>query len=182
MSGRAANDPAACIQSSDMRRIVREALAGGWVWDGFTASGHARICWPSTGQTLSFGTTPGVASWKSLATDIKRVSGVEVWRKGNRRHSRKAFRPSGFDLDRAARETRAWRRENAARIDELTDGRFRLIEDCKRRAAGGRGRRIGIPAQLTKIAELEQELSLLGQHVEPFDPMTLAEIPEARHA
>ncbi len=80
-----------------MRRVVRAALSGGWQWDGWSGTTHARITWPATGEVLSFGATPSVASWKTLATEIRRVSGVEVWRKGNRKRSRKAPQVSGFD-------------------------------------------------------------------------------------
>jgi hypothetical protein len=80
-----------------MRRTVREALAAGWRWDGFSGTTHARIVWPETGDRLSFGTTPSVASWKSLANDIKKVSGVETWRKGNRKRSRKAIEVAGYN-------------------------------------------------------------------------------------
>ena len=90
-------DPTRGITCPDMRRTVREALAGGWRWDGFSGTTHARIVWPKTGDRLSFGTTPSVASWKSLASDIKKVSGVETWRKGNRKRSRKAIQIAGFN-------------------------------------------------------------------------------------
>ena len=102
------SDPTSGITCPDMRRVVREALRNGWVWDGWTGTTHARIRWPETGDRLVFGSTPGLASWKSLATDIRKTSGVEVWRKGNRKRSRKADQTTGFDVGRAARETAAW--------------------------------------------------------------------------
>lgn len=105
------HDPARGITCPDARRVVREALANGWEWGGYTGSTHAFIVWPATGERLTFGATPSVASWKSLATDIKRVSGVEVWRKGNRKRSRKADQLTGFDLDAARREAAERQRE-----------------------------------------------------------------------
>lgn len=80
-----------------MRRVVREALRGGWEFAGWTGATHAKITWPATGQVLTFGATPSLASWKTLATDVKKASGVEVWRKGNRKRSRKAAQVSGFN-------------------------------------------------------------------------------------
>lgn len=90
------SDPTRGITCPDMRRVIREALASGWKWDGFTGSTHARIKWPKTGAVCVFGTTPSVASWKSLATDIQKHSGVTVWRKGNRKKSRKKAEVSGY--------------------------------------------------------------------------------------
>lgn len=86
------SDPTRGITCSDMRRVVREALRGGWEWVRWTGTTHAEIRWPATGDVLRFGSTPSVASWKSLATDIRRISGVQVWRKGNRKRSRKSTR------------------------------------------------------------------------------------------
>ena len=90
------SDPTRGITCPDMRRVVREAVKGGWQFAGWTGTTHARIIWPETGQVLTFGSTPSLASWKTLATDIKEASGVEVWRKGNRKRSRKAVEVSGF--------------------------------------------------------------------------------------
>lgn len=165
-------DPARGITDENMRRVVREAIGAGWEFDGFSGTTHARIRWPGTGETLAFGTTPSVASWKSLATDIKRVSGVEVWRKGNRKRSRKACRPSGFDPGKAARDLAAWHRDHEDLTTELLARRQALIDECIRRAKD-RGLRQGIPERVTEIAAIERTLP--PGLVEPFDPLTLAD-------
>lgn len=99
-------DPTRGITCPDARRVVREALRNGWEFGGFTGSTHAYIVWPATGERLGFGTTPSVASWKTLATEIRKVSGLEVWRKGNRKRSRKPPQFTGFSMDAARREAR----------------------------------------------------------------------------
>jgi len=166
-------DPARGITCPDMRRIVREALHHGWVWDGWTGTTHARIVWPETGDRLVFGCTPGVASWKSLATDIRRVSGVVVWRKGNHRRSRKAVTRSGFTIAKAQAEQAQWHRGSYGKtVDELMATRDRLIERCHR-LAEDRGTIRSIPEVLAVIGHLEDKLQALHQPVEPFDPFTL---------
>lgn len=157
------NDPTRGITCPDMRRVVREALKGGWRFAGWTGTTHALIEWPPTGERLTFGSTPGVASWKTLATDIARVSGVEVWRKGNRRRSRKAFRPSGFSVsatysnptqrtvDRLVDE---WRRldDVIATFEAIGDAATRSMVDQVRSAVYRR-------------AEIETELTALHQPI-----------------
>lgn len=96
------SDPIRGITCPDMRRVVRDAMKSGWEFVGWSGTTHAIIEWPKTGERLTFGSTPGVASWKTLATDIKRTSGVEVWRKGNRKKSRKTF----HDIDPAVEAQR----------------------------------------------------------------------------
>lgn len=87
------SDPTAGISCPDMRRVVRETLTHPeWEWAGLSGTTHGRLRHIPTGTVLTFGLTPKVASWKSLATDVRRASGVDVWRKGNRRASRKAIR------------------------------------------------------------------------------------------
>jgi len=103
------SDPTRGITCSDMRRIVREALAGGWEWAGIDGRTHARIVWKD-GTELRFGCTPSLASWKSTATDIERVSGITVWRRGNKKRSRKAIATSGFN--------QTYRSESAAAVSD----------------------------------------------------------------
>ena len=129
-------DPTRGITCPDMRRVIRAALNEGWIWLGMTGTTHARIQWKD-GTTKSFGTTPGVASWKTVATEIQRISGVTVWRKGNRRRSRKADQTSGFDLEAATREARE---RQAARDAE--DERTASIRRAAARAQAERGRRL----------------------------------------
>jgi len=119
-------DPTKGITCPDMRRVIREALHKGWVWDGFSGTTHGRILWPKTGAHLAFGLTPSLASWKTVATDIQKTSGVEVWRKGNRKRSRKPFRPSGYDAAHAARERAAWHDTWGDEVDALREAHARL--------------------------------------------------------
>lgn len=173
------SDPTRGITCPDMRRVVREALHNGWTWDGFSGTTHARIVWPKTGDRLTFGLTPSVASWKSLATDIRRVSGVQVWRKGNHKRSRKKVTTSGFSIDVARKETRTWHESHDADIAALLDERERHIGAC-RQAARRRHSLPLIPPLLDVIAHVEKRLAHLGNPVEPFDPFTLGK--ETPHA
>lgn len=156
-----------------MRRVVREALHAGWEWGGFTGTTHARIVWPATGEHVAFGTTPSVASWKSLATRIEKLSGVVTHRKGNKRRSRKAVKPSGFTLTAANADAVAWHEAHDGEVHELLDRRERLIGRC-RELARNRARLRDIPEQLLTIKHLEDELRRKCIPVTPFDPFTLA--------
>lgn len=132
-------DPTRGITCPDMRRVVREAIAGGWEWAGMTGTTHARLRW-TDGSTVSFGLTPSVASWKSLATDIKKISGVECWRKGNRKRSRKADQTSGFSMGAARRE--AEQREKASReAARIHAAAERARQEAQRRAVAEERRR-----------------------------------------
>lgn len=152
------------ITCPDMTRVVREALAGGWEWAGFSGTTHAQIRWPATGDVLRFGTTPSVASWKSMATDVERVSGLVVWRRGNHKRSRKAIRPSGFVLTRAP-ETPASGEIDAlnAKHDQQRAEWAELVANPTRESAS-RAR-----ALLPEIDATEQRLRALHQ---PVDPIT----------
>lgn len=83
------------IHCANTRKIMRTALDKGWEWVGYTKSGHIEIRWPATGALIHCATTPSDPnSWKAFAREVTKVSGVEVWRKGNKRRSRKpANRP-----------------------------------------------------------------------------------------
>lgn len=158
-----------------MRRVVREALAGGWRWDGFTGTTHCRITWPKSGESLTFGTTPSVASWKSLATEIKRASGVETWRKGNRKRSRKKVQTSGFSLDAARREQSTWHRQYDADLDAMRARHASLVDEMRADAASGRRDRIcAIAAKLREVQGIEARIAdEFHQPVERFDPHDL---------
>ena len=166
------SDPTRGITCPDMRRIVREALHEGWEWAGWTGSTHARIVWPATGDVLTFGCTPSLASWKSLATDVRRVSGVTVWRKGNRKRSRKAVRPSGFSIPTAKSECGRWHDDWDATVGQLQDTRADLIAQA-RKAAEHRATLRDIPPLLVQIADVERRLGTFNIPVVPFDPFTL---------
>jgi len=166
------SDPTRGITCPDMRRVVREALHKGWEWDGWTGTTHARIVWPPTGDALTFGATPSLASWKSLATDIHRVSGITVWRKGNHKRSRKPVSRSGFTIERAKAEQAQWHQSFGNTVEELVDARDRLIARC-RELAQDRGTLRNIPTVLDHIAAVEAQLREFHQPVEPFDPFTL---------
>jgi len=130
-------DPTSGITCPDMRRIVREAIKGGWVFVRWTGTNHAEIQWPPTGQVLRFGATPSVASWKSLATEITKVSGVEVWRKGNRKRSRKGYTTVDPQVEAARvkhQSTYALRlaRERQARALAAAERKRREIEQLMR--------------------------------------------------
>lgn len=165
-------DPTIGITSPDTRRVVREALRNGWQWGGVTGGTHARIVWPATGQALTFGMTPSVASWKTLATDIRKTSGVEVWRKGNRKRSHKAFRPSGFDLSRAKREQDVWAVSDGARaVQALRDEHEQACAQLD--ALVESGKRCDVAAfreLLPKVREIEAALVELYQPVTAYSP------------
>lgn len=162
------------ITCPDMRRVVREALAHGWKWDGWTGTTHARITWPPTGEHLQFGSTPSVASWKSLASDIHRISGVVVWRKGNHKRSRKAVKPSGFSIEAAHRDQQQWHGVHGADVEALVTERADLVERCRELAQRRHNLR-AIPPLLDRIAAIETRLLDLHQPVQPFDPYSLAQ-------
>lgn len=125
-----------------MRRVIRAALHGGWIWIGMTGTTHAKIQW-TDGTTKTFGTTPGVASWKTVATEIQRISGVTVWRKGNKRRSRRADQTTGFDLEAATREARA-RREEDERTASIRRAAYSAQAERRRRLAAAERNRIDI--------------------------------------
>jgi hypothetical protein len=109
------------VKSPDMRRVVKAALDGGWEYVGITKTGHLEIRWPETGQSLFTGTTPGdTNAWKHFATDIKKVSGVVCWQKGNRKRSRK--NPNKPDPQIAAARAKYQRRLHAQRQQEKRRG------------------------------------------------------------
>jgi hypothetical protein len=166
-------DPTRGITSSDLRRVVREALRQGWRWGGFTGTTHARIVW-KTGELVTFGTTPSVASWKTTASEIERISGVVVWRKGNHKRSHKSIKPSGFSLDAAHRECASWHGVHDDDIDRLREKRDELIASCQR-FARSRHTLHGIPKLLDRIDAIERRLRSLGQDVDSFDPFSLAD-------
>lgn len=122
------------ITCPDMTRVVREALSSGWEWVGFTGTTHAQIVWPDTGKVLRFGTTPGVASWKSLARDIERESGVTVWRKGNRKRSRKNFAAPDQQVE-AARRRHAQQHQERLEREHAEREAARSEEQRRMRAA-----------------------------------------------
>lgn len=170
------SDPTRGITCPDMRRVVREAISGGWVFDGWTGTTHAAIRWPKTGARLTFGSTPSVASWKTLATDIEKASGVKVWRKGNRKRSRKADALTGFSIDAARRESRTFHSAWGSSIQSLTEERDELVAAIYEAAADGRRDHLrGIAPRLARVAEIERVLADdFHQPVERFDPHDLA--------
>lgn len=97
------------------RAVLRAALDAGWEWVGLTKSGHVEIRWPETDARLHCGTTPSGNSWKAFARDVERVSGVVVWRKGNRRRSRKSTAAEDEAVRAARRKHREAYEERLAR-------------------------------------------------------------------
>lgn len=96
------------IHCERTRHVMREALGAGWEWIGYTKGGHVEIRWPETGALLHCATTPSDPnSWKAFAKEVERVSGVEVWRKGNRRRSRRRTNGPDEALQAARRKHRA---------------------------------------------------------------------------
>lgn len=167
------SDPTRGITCPDTRKVVREALRQGWCWEGFTGTTHCVMRWPATGDVVRFGTTPSVASFKSLAKDIERVSGITVYRKGNRKRSRKAPQRSGYNPLAVAQEQAAWHADHDEQVAALVARRDRLIAECQQ-FARNRARLRDIPAHLSAIADVEASLRRMAQPVEPFDPFTLA--------
>lgn len=157
------------ITSPDLTRVIRAALQGGWEWVGHTGTTHAQIQWPPTGEKITFGLTPSVGSWKTTATEIKRISGVEVWAKGNRRRSRKATRPSGFNLYSNSHSQDQWR----DRLEELHGDLHRyivefedIVEGRTSRSDVGRAKWL-----LREIRRIEDELEVHHQPVKRFQPV-----------
>lgn len=169
------SDPTRGITCPDMRRIVREAMAAGWEWAGWSGTTHAAIRWPTTGTVLSFGATPSVASWKSLATDIQKASGCEVWRKGNRKRSRKAEDHTDFSIDTAMRELAAWHLAHDPGYAALRDERELLIDECFALVAEDtRDSLAQLPSLWHRIGVLEDKLiEHYRQPIERFDPRVL---------
>jgi hypothetical protein len=161
------------ITCPDMRRVIREALAGGWEWGGIGGGTHGRIVWPADGTDVRFGLTPSVGSWKTVASQIQRVSGVVVWRRGNKKRSRKATRPSGFTMEDTGVDD-SFRRAVAS----LTEDRERLIGVCRHYANTNRFREL--PGLLARVTAIEDRLAhTYCQPVERFDPHTLAPATES---
>lgn len=162
------------ITSPDLTKVVRAALQQGWEWLGFTGTTHAAIQWPQTGQKVTFGTTPSVASWKTTATEIERISGVKVWHKGNKKRSRRAIKGSGFDLYTARRDNSRWDDRWGTRVEELHAERedsideFNAIVKQRIQTRGDINRAADL---LRKIADLENELSDFHQSVDRFNPV-----------
>jgi hypothetical protein len=131
------------IHCGNTRKVMRAALDAGFEWVGYTKGGHIEIRWPSTGQLLHCATTPSDPnSWKAFAREVHSVSGVEVWRKGNRRRSRKSTRPGTDAQVEASRQRHARRIEAgraAAEREEAADRR--RIAEASRILAADRHRR-----------------------------------------
>ncbi len=163
------------ITSPDLTKVVRTALQSGWEWIGFTGTTHASIAWPKTGEKVTFGTTPGVASWKTTATEIEKISGVKVWHKGNKKRSRKAFRPSGYNMYAAHQENSSWNSRWGDKVDELHGELHMHITEFSRIAHQRSQSRTDINRAawlLRQIRTLETKLGEdFHQQVEPFDPI-----------
>ena len=159
------------ITSPDLTKIVRSALHGGWQWVGYTGTTHAVIQWPETGEKVTFGTTPGVASWKTTATEIEKISGLKVWHKGNKKKSRRAFKPSGFDL--YAKTASSW---SSDLVDELYGQlhaytkEFVAIADQDHQSRADVSRAAWL---LRRIKEIETQLVRYHQPIDPFDPVSV---------
>ncbi len=162
------------ITSPDLTKIVRAALQQGWKWLGFTGSTHAAIQWPATGEKVTFGTTPSVASWKTTATEIERISGVKVWHKGNRKRSRKAVRPSGYNMYAAHRDNDRRNDRRGDQVDELHGELHAYTTEFSRIASQPNQTRTEInrAAELLKlIRSLEDRLTDdFHQPVDRFNP------------
>lgn len=171
------SDPTRGITCPDMKRVIREALAGGWEFAGMTGTTHGRIVWPATGDTVTFGTTPGLASWKSTATQIMQTSAVEVWRKGNRKRSRKADDVSGFSIDRARRDQDAFHNTVDLHPDDALKRRDDLVDECQRIAADPHRTDVSrLPQLWQQISALEDKLKTFGRDVDRFNPETLIDL------
>lgn len=76
------------VRDKDTRTIVRNALAGGWVFVRYTKAGHIEIRWPATNQSLFTGTTPSDRNaWKTFARDVLAVSGIDPRVKPSKRRT-----------------------------------------------------------------------------------------------
>jgi hypothetical protein len=129
------------VQCPDTRRCVKEALAGGWEWVGITRQGHLELCWPPTDQRIFSSTTPSSSgSWKHLARDIERVSGLVVWRRAKRRPGKsKAERKAAAETQANRERTRAQSRtdrlaaDRAARERRQVEASVIVARDRERR-------------------------------------------------
>lgn len=111
--------PLSAISDPDARRIVAQACQHGWEYTGLTGTNHHAIVHIATGTRLTFSSSPTVASWKSLATDIERVSGRgTVWTKGNRRRSRKNVEHTAFLDAHTPYKQRKWSDDLAQARDD----------------------------------------------------------------
>lgn len=164
------------ITSPDLTKIIRAALQQGWEWLGFTGTTHAAIRWPQTGEKVTFGTTPGVASWKTTATEIEKISGVKVWHKGNRKRSRRAMSGSGFDLYSVRRENHRWNSQWGDRVDQLQRDREDYIAEFHQIVTQRIQTRTDINRAaelLRRIAGVEADLESFHQPVDRFDPVAV---------
>jgi hypothetical protein len=118
------------IHCENTRRVVHKALDAGWIYDGKTKSNHGRLTWPESGQQIFFGFTPSDQnSWKRLAFDIERVSGVVVYQRVKRRAG---YRPS---VDREAQRVARDRAQFAAQADATAARESESIAATRRRMA-----------------------------------------------
>lgn len=118
------SNPIRGVQCSDTKRVLQAALDNGWTFAGWSGTTHGAIEWPATGERVTFGTTPSDRNgWKKIASQIHRISGVEVWRRGNKKPSRKAPQLTGYDPSAARRESLA--REQRHHAELMRQARIR---------------------------------------------------------
>ena len=97
------------ITNADMRRTVQRILADPeWEFAGMSGTTHGRLRYIPTGDVLTFGTTPGPSSWKTLATAAEKLSGTRYRESGSRRPGR-ASHHTDFDPTKAARQNERFR-------------------------------------------------------------------------
>lgn len=98
----------------DYRKLVQAAVATGeWVRDGRDGQGHGILRHLPTGQTTTYqthGRASDVNAVRQCAKDIARISGHQLWDRGNRRPSKKVVRGSGYRPERSDAECAAGRR------------------------------------------------------------------------
>jgi hypothetical protein len=67
------------IVNDDLKKIVRVALAKGFILGEVTGTTHHRLIWPQTGEKVGFdSTTTDRTAWKGFARQLETVSGLEI--------------------------------------------------------------------------------------------------------
>lgn len=146
------------ITNADMSRVVNETLRHrDWTYDGLSGTTHGILRHIPTGAVVTFGTTPGRSSWKTVANEVERVSGVVVWRKGSHKTSRRRVAASGY-LNRATTSEHQVVAEREGLLEEYLRSADSLeaLAGADHRSAVAEGR-----ALVARMLDLEHRLQVL---------------------
>lgn len=152
--------------------LLNAAKALGYTPQGHTGTGHLLFKHPN-GEQVTLPCTPSeYRGFRNAIALLERVAGRRLPRPNHRR-SRKAPQRTGYNPLAAVKESAEWHAEHDAKVADLLARRDTLIAECQQ-AARDRGRLRDIPPRLDAIAGIEEQLRLMAQPVQPFDPYTLA--------